>query len=59
VSAADDDYTYRGNEDAGGLITSTSAWRPTVAPSHEYDNNSNNRSADIKSLKTGNGGTVA
>lgn len=46
---ADDDYTYGDNDDAGGLITATSAWRPTAAPSHEYDNNSNNRSADIMS----------
>ena len=52
VSAGDDDYIYDDNDDDDSLITSTSAWRPTAAPSREYDNN---RSADINSPRLGNG----
>ena len=37
----DDQFSYHGNEDADGSSTASAAWRPTAAPSRDYDDNNN------------------
>ena len=34
-----DDYSYHSNDDAGSSTAAAAALKPTVAPSHDYDDN--------------------